>query len=174
MTLSMTPTLIAIAAAYVVMGVLLLAVGLTSRFAWWGEAAVIVITSAAARRCRASPGGPCWRKTARCRRRVITSRPPSPTRQSGRLAHRQQQHAHDHIGSRKSQSALESSTGSSSLPANVPGHSLVALAADVAGELDQRFQPRPCAGHSSTLPLAAVLNRSAVFSSPMRSRAKFS
>src|SRR5438552_3053554 len=46
MTLSMTPTLIAIAAAYVVMGVLLLAVGLTSRFAWWVKAAVIVITSA--------------------------------------------------------------------------------------------------------------------------------
>jgi hypothetical protein len=31
MTLTMTPTLIAIAAAYVVMGVLLLSVGLTSR-----------------------------------------------------------------------------------------------------------------------------------------------
>ena len=45
MTLTMTPTLIAIAAAYVVMGVLLLSVGLTSRFAWWVKAATITITS---------------------------------------------------------------------------------------------------------------------------------
>ena len=45
MALTMTPTLIAIAAAYVVMGVLLLSVGLTSRFAWWVKAAVITITS---------------------------------------------------------------------------------------------------------------------------------
>jgi len=45
MTLTMTPTLIAIAAAYVVMGVLLLSIGLTARFAWWVKAAAITITS---------------------------------------------------------------------------------------------------------------------------------
>jgi hypothetical protein len=45
MTLTMTPTLIAIAAAYVVMGVLLLSVGLTARFAWWVKAVTITIAS---------------------------------------------------------------------------------------------------------------------------------
>ena len=45
MTLTMTPTLIAIALAYVVMGLLLLSVGLTSRFAWWVKAVTITITS---------------------------------------------------------------------------------------------------------------------------------
>jgi hypothetical protein len=42
----MTPTVLAISAAYVVLGVLLLAVGLGSRFAWWVKAAAIVVTSA--------------------------------------------------------------------------------------------------------------------------------
>ena len=41
----MTPTVLAISAAYVVIGVLLLAIGLTSRFAWWVKAAAIVVTS---------------------------------------------------------------------------------------------------------------------------------
>ena len=36
---------VCISAAYVVMGVLLLAMGLTSRFAWWVKAAAIVVTS---------------------------------------------------------------------------------------------------------------------------------
>jgi hypothetical protein len=42
----MTTTLIAISAAYVVMGVLLLSVGLTSPFRWWVKAAAILVTSA--------------------------------------------------------------------------------------------------------------------------------
>jgi hypothetical protein len=42
----MTTTLIAISAAYVVMGVLLLSVGLTSPLRWWVKAAAIVLTSA--------------------------------------------------------------------------------------------------------------------------------
>jgi hypothetical protein len=41
----MTSTVLAIAAAYVVLGVLLLTMGLSSRFAWWVKAAAIVITS---------------------------------------------------------------------------------------------------------------------------------
>ena len=41
----MTATLLAISAAYVVIGVLLLSMGLTSRFAWWVKAAAIVVTS---------------------------------------------------------------------------------------------------------------------------------
>ena len=41
----MTSTVLAISAAYVVIGVLLLALGLTSRFAWWVKAAAIVVTS---------------------------------------------------------------------------------------------------------------------------------
>jgi hypothetical protein len=41
----MTSTVLAISAAYVVIGVLLLAVCLTSRFAWWVKAAAIVVTS---------------------------------------------------------------------------------------------------------------------------------
>jgi hypothetical protein len=41
----MTSTVLAISAAYVVLGVLLLALGLGSRFAWWVKAAAIVITS---------------------------------------------------------------------------------------------------------------------------------
>lgn len=42
----MTLTLLAISAAYVVIGVLLLTMGLTSRFAWWIKASAIVVTSA--------------------------------------------------------------------------------------------------------------------------------
>jgi hypothetical protein len=42
----MTATLLAVSAAYVAMGVLLLTMGLTSRFAWWVKAAAIVLTSA--------------------------------------------------------------------------------------------------------------------------------
>jgi hypothetical protein len=42
----MTSTLLAISAAYVVIGVLLLAIGLYSRFPWWVKAAAIVVTSA--------------------------------------------------------------------------------------------------------------------------------
>jgi hypothetical protein len=42
----MTTTLIAISAAYVVMGVLLLSVGLASPFRWWVKAAAILVTSA--------------------------------------------------------------------------------------------------------------------------------
>ena len=41
----MTSTVLAISAAYVVIGVLLLAVGLASSFAWWVKAAAIVLTS---------------------------------------------------------------------------------------------------------------------------------
>ena len=41
----MTATLIAISAAYVVMGVLLLSVGLTAPIRWWVKAAAIVVTS---------------------------------------------------------------------------------------------------------------------------------
>jgi hypothetical protein len=41
----MTSTVLAIAAAYVVLGVLLLTLGLASRFAWWVKAAAIVVTS---------------------------------------------------------------------------------------------------------------------------------
>jgi hypothetical protein len=43
--LPMTTTLIAISAAYVVMGVLLLSAGLTSPFRWWVKAAAIIVTS---------------------------------------------------------------------------------------------------------------------------------
>src|ERR1700730_11977425 len=42
----MTTTLLAISAAYVVLGVLLLSVGLTAPFRWWVKAAAIVLTSA--------------------------------------------------------------------------------------------------------------------------------
>src|SRR5215470_3360436 len=42
----MTSTVLAISAAYVVLGVLVLIIGLTSRFAWWVKAAAIVVTSA--------------------------------------------------------------------------------------------------------------------------------
>lgn len=42
----MTPILIAVSVAYVVMGVLVLAVGLGSRYKWWLKAGAIVITSA--------------------------------------------------------------------------------------------------------------------------------
>jgi hypothetical protein len=42
----MTSTVLAIAAAYVVVGVLLLTLGLASRVAWWVKAAAIVVTSA--------------------------------------------------------------------------------------------------------------------------------
>src|SRR5262245_10140994 len=41
----MTSTVLAISAAYVVLGVLLLTLGLFSRFAWWVKAGAIVITS---------------------------------------------------------------------------------------------------------------------------------
>ena len=41
----MTSTVLAISVAYVVIGVLLLATGLSSRFAWWVKAAAIVVTS---------------------------------------------------------------------------------------------------------------------------------
>jgi hypothetical protein len=42
----MTPTVLAISAAYVVIGVLLLTVALGSRLAWWVKAVAIVVTSA--------------------------------------------------------------------------------------------------------------------------------
>jgi hypothetical protein len=42
----MTENLLAISAAYVLFGVLLLAVGLTSPFRWWMKACAIVVTSA--------------------------------------------------------------------------------------------------------------------------------
>jgi hypothetical protein len=42
----MTIVVLAIAVAYVVMAVLLLCMGLTSRFAWWLKGVVIVVTSA--------------------------------------------------------------------------------------------------------------------------------
>jgi hypothetical protein len=41
----MTSTVLAVSAAYVVIGVLLLAIGLTARFAWWVKATAIIITS---------------------------------------------------------------------------------------------------------------------------------
>jgi len=41
----MTPTLLAVSAAYVIMGVLLLSVGLTARIIWWVKAGAIVLTS---------------------------------------------------------------------------------------------------------------------------------
>jgi len=41
----MTTTVIAISIAYVVMGLVLLSMGLTSRFAWWVKAIAIVVTS---------------------------------------------------------------------------------------------------------------------------------
>jgi hypothetical protein len=41
----MTTTVLAISVAYVVMGLLLLGMGMTSRFAWWVKAMAIVITS---------------------------------------------------------------------------------------------------------------------------------
>jgi hypothetical protein len=41
----MTSTVLAISAAYVVICVLLLTLGLSSRFAWWVKASVIVVTS---------------------------------------------------------------------------------------------------------------------------------
>ena len=41
----MTPTLLAISAAYVVMAVLVLSMGLTSRFSWWVKAGTIVVSS---------------------------------------------------------------------------------------------------------------------------------
>ncbi len=41
----MTSTVLAISAAYVVIGVLLLTLGLSSRFAWWVKAAAIVVTA---------------------------------------------------------------------------------------------------------------------------------
>ena len=41
----MTSTVLAISVAYVVIGVLLLTTGLSSRFAWWVKAAAIVVTS---------------------------------------------------------------------------------------------------------------------------------
>jgi hypothetical protein len=41
----MTSTVLAISVAYVIIGVLLLTIGLTSRFAWWVKAAAIVVTS---------------------------------------------------------------------------------------------------------------------------------
>jgi len=41
----MTATVLAISAAYVVLGVLLLTLGLGSRFGWWIKAAAIVVTS---------------------------------------------------------------------------------------------------------------------------------
>jgi hypothetical protein len=42
----MTASVLAISAAYVVIGVLLLSVGLASSFSWWVKAAAIVVTSA--------------------------------------------------------------------------------------------------------------------------------
>ena len=42
----MTITILAISAAYVVLSVILLAMGLTSRFAWWIKASAIVISTA--------------------------------------------------------------------------------------------------------------------------------
>ena len=42
----MTTTLLAISAAYVVLAVIVLSMGLTSRFAWWVKAGVIVVSSA--------------------------------------------------------------------------------------------------------------------------------
>jgi hypothetical protein len=45
MTLAITPTLIAIAVAYVLLALLLLSLNLSSRIAWWLKAGAIVITS---------------------------------------------------------------------------------------------------------------------------------
>ena len=42
----MTLTLIAISAAYVVLAIVVLSMGLTSRFAWWVKASAIVVSSA--------------------------------------------------------------------------------------------------------------------------------
>src|SRR4051794_28896680 len=42
----MTSTLLAISAAYVLMGILLLSMGFTSRFAWWVKALAITVSSA--------------------------------------------------------------------------------------------------------------------------------
>jgi len=42
----MTPTVLAISAAYVVLGVLLLTIALAARLSWWVKAAAIVVTSA--------------------------------------------------------------------------------------------------------------------------------
>ena len=42
----MTTTLLAISAAYVVLAVIVLSMGLSSRFAWWVKAGVIVVSSA--------------------------------------------------------------------------------------------------------------------------------
>jgi hypothetical protein len=42
----MTVTLLAISAAYVLLAVVVLSMGLTSRFAWWVKAGVIVVSSA--------------------------------------------------------------------------------------------------------------------------------
>jgi len=42
----MTPTVLAISAAYVVIGVLLLVIALTARLNWWVKAVAIVVTSA--------------------------------------------------------------------------------------------------------------------------------
>jgi len=41
----MTATLLAVSAAYVLIAVLLLSVGLTARYAWWVKASAIVVTS---------------------------------------------------------------------------------------------------------------------------------
>jgi len=41
----MTATVLAISAAYVVLGVLLLTLGLASRYAWWVKAVAVVVTS---------------------------------------------------------------------------------------------------------------------------------
>ena len=55
----MTSTVLAVSAAYVVMAVLLLSMGLTSRFAWWVKAVAIVIASDFSSRC-SSPARVCW------------------------------------------------------------------------------------------------------------------
>ena len=41
----MTGTLLAVSAAYVVLAVVILSMGLTSRFAWWIKASAIVVSS---------------------------------------------------------------------------------------------------------------------------------
>ena len=43
----MTPTVLAISAAYVVLGVLLLALGLAARLSWWVKAAALSMTAPA-------------------------------------------------------------------------------------------------------------------------------
>jgi hypothetical protein len=45
MTANMTATVLAICAAYVVVAVLLLSMGLTAKLAWWVKATAIVVTS---------------------------------------------------------------------------------------------------------------------------------